>query len=229
MVDKILTWLDGSGEVTFSNQSDHKYQASITNKIPFNRIIGRWRKFVVIFDCQPFRYPINDPEYILKQSDDSIIRAGLAVDPLMTMNPISSTIFANNVPVTMDCGIIEIDNDTYVNDDFVLYGNYMKNGNVITIYEATEIDINSMVDSMPVITVYGTGSVVLTINGIGITLNNIVDYVTVDSVLMDSYKDTVLKNTDMIGEFPVLKPGTNTISWTGNITKVDIQCNSALL
>lgn len=54
MVDQVLAWLDGSGEVIFSNQLDRKYQACIINQIPFNRIIRKWYKFIVIFDCQPF-------------------------------------------------------------------------------------------------------------------------------------------------------------------------------
>ena len=54
LVDQVIAWLDGSGEVIFSNQDDRKYQASIINQIPFSRIIRKWYKFILIFDCQPF-------------------------------------------------------------------------------------------------------------------------------------------------------------------------------
>lgn len=32
-------------------------------------------------------------------------------------------------------------------------------------------------------------------------------------------------NSAMSGDFPVLLPGQNAISWTGNVTKVEIQPN----
>ena len=53
-VDQVLAWLGGSGEVIFSNQLDRKYQTCIINQIPFSRIMWKWYKFIVIFDCQPF-------------------------------------------------------------------------------------------------------------------------------------------------------------------------------
>lgn len=77
----------------------------------------------------------------------------------------------------------------------------------------------------PIITVYGSGSITLTINNANIILTNVSDYVTIDSVLVDCYKDTVLKNSDMNGNFPELLSGANSISWTGTVTKVVISYN----
>jgi len=79
--------------------------------------------------------------------------------------------------------------------------------------------------SKPIITIYGTGAITLTINSKDVILTNVVDYVTIDSELMDSFKDTVLKNNDMLGEFPELIKGSNIISWTGTISKVEITPN----
>lgn len=50
-------------------------------------------------------------------------------------------------------------------------------------------------------------------------------YVTVDSVLKDCYKDDVLKNGDMIGEFLVFKLGENVISFSDNISKIEVRVN----
>ncbi|BDR81645.1 hypothetical protein N072000002_18280 [Clostridium tetani] len=50
-------------------------------------------------------------------------------------------------------------------------------------------------------------------------------YVIIDSVLKDAYKDEVLKNEDMIGEFPVFKVGENAISFSGNVSKVEVVIN----
>jgi len=79
--------------------------------------------------------------------------------------------------------------------------------------------------SKPVIKVYGTGTIDLSVNGNVIHLTNVVGYVTIDSDLMDCFKDTALQNNQMNGEFPELKVGENTISWTGTVTSVLITPN----
>ena len=79
--------------------------------------------------------------------------------------------------------------------------------------------------SLPIIKVFGTGAITLTINSKVVTLTNIIEYVTIDSEIMDCYKETQLMNNYMTGEFPVLIVGTNTISWTGTVTKVEIVPN----
>ena len=157
LVDQVIAWLDGSGEVIFSNQDDRKYQASIINQIPFSRIIRKWYKFILIFDCQPFAKMLENQTVILTES-----------------------------------GILH----------------------------------NSGAHkSKPVITVYGAGTIDLTINSTVVHLTNVVDYVTIDSDLMDAYNGTLLKNNDMLGEFPELGIGENVISWTGSVEKVEITPN----
>lgn len=95
----------------------------------------------------------------------------------------------------------------------------------ITLTEAGTVTNPGNIDSEPVILLTGSGSITLTINGVSIILADVVDYVTIDSVLKDSYKGTVLKNSKMTGEFPLLIPGENTVSWTGTVTSVQITGN----
>lgn len=157
MVDQVIAWLDGSGEVIFSNQEDRKYQASIMNQIPFSKIIRKWYKFIVIFECQPFAFSINNQ--------------------------------------------------------------------LITLTEPCSIHGAGTHKSKPVITVYGTGSIELNVNDKTIHLTNVSDYVTIDSNLMDAYKGFELKNTYMLGEFPELIPCENVISWSGDVSKIEITPN----
>ena len=157
MVDQVMAWLDGSGEVIFSNQDDRKYQASIMNQIPFSRIVRKWYKFIVIFDCQPFALMLNSP--------------------------------------------------------------------VITLAAPGSIYNGGTYKSKPVIKIYGTGTIDLSVNGNAIHITNVIGHVTIDSELMDAYKDTLLKNSDMAGDFPELVVGENTISWTGVVTSVEITPN----
>src|SRR3712207_4759907 len=79
--------------------------------------------------------------------------------------------------------------------------------------------------SKPVIKVYGSGDIKLKINDDEVTMKKVEEYVTIDSVLKDCYKDDELKNGDMIGEFPVLKIGENVVSFSGNVSKVEVRVN----
>lgn len=79
--------------------------------------------------------------------------------------------------------------------------------------------------SEPVIKVHGSGDIKLKINDDEVTVKKVDGYVTVDSVLKDCYKDEVLKNGDMIGEFPVLKIGKNVVGFSENVSKVEVRVN----
>ena len=63
---------------------------------------------------------------------------------------------------------------------------------------------------------------------VGITiveLENISGNIVVDSVVQEAYKGQTLMNDHMSGDFPILRPGMNAISWNGNVTKVVIKPN----
>ncbi|MDR1628041.1 MAG: hypothetical protein LBR79_04635 [Oscillospiraceae bacterium] len=87
--------------------------------------------------------------------------------------------------------------------------------------------------SKPIITLTGSGTLEISVNGFAqfeYDFEND-DHVTIDSMLEDAYLDTIanLKNRQMIGEFPTLKPGINTITWTGTLTHIVIQPKSRWL
>jgi predicted phage tail component-like protein len=79
--------------------------------------------------------------------------------------------------------------------------------------------------SRPIITIYGTGTITFTVNSFNVILINVSEYVTLNSELEEAYKDLLGKNNDMYGEFPILIPGTNSISWIGTVTKLEIVPN----
>jgi len=103
---------------------------------------------------------------------------------------------------------------------------YSLNNRLITVTNTPSTIINTATkDSKPVIKIYGNGNIELTVNSNVIHLINVIDYVTIDSDLLDCYKDTALQNNNMSGEFPTLQIGTNAISWVGTVTKVEITPN----
>lgn len=83
-------------------------------------------------------------------------------------------------------------------------------------------------DSLPLITIYGTGDVTLTVNGVNYLIQNIVTNITLDSERLFGYKEATngfITNENAkvrFKEYPRLKTGVNTISWSGNVTKVVI-------
>ena len=95
----------------------------------------------------------------------------------------------------------------------------------LTAYTTKPINLTNQTTAtaLPVIKIYGTGTVVLNVNGTGITLTGLTSDITLDSELQEAYTGlTTNMNSNMNGNFPVLKIGSNTISWTGTVTKVEI-------
>lgn len=78
--------------------------------------------------------------------------------------------------------------------------------------------------SEPVITVYGYGEITLMV-GMTITGLEIADKITLDTPLMEAYVGATSMNSCMSGDFPLLLPGKNAVSWSGNVSKVEIQPN----
>lgn len=79
--------------------------------------------------------------------------------------------------------------------------------------------------SEPIIHVYGSGDMTLIVNGSFVELEGIEDSITLNSVIQEAYQGETLLNEKMDGEFPMLKPGNNLISWTGDISRLVIAPN----
>ena len=78
--------------------------------------------------------------------------------------------------------------------------------------------------------IYGSGNVQLTINNETVQINNVSNSVTLDSkLLLCLNEDGTNKSKEMIGNFPVLEYGLNTISWTGKVTKIELTPRTAFI
>lgn len=88
----------------------------------------------------------------------------------------------------------------------------------------TTIYNQGTVYSEPVITIFGTGDVTIKINDKDFTVTGIDGYVTINSEVQEVYKDSTNKNNSFSAlDFPKFQVGANTISWIGNVEKVEIQ------
>ena len=103
---------------------------------------------------------------------------------------------------------------------------YQSNVESVTLTASTSTITNpGSVYSEPVITVYGSGDITLMVGTDIVELEGISGSITLDSQIHEAYSGTASMNSAMSGEFPVLKPGQNAISWTGDVTKVEISPN----
>lgn len=80
--------------------------------------------------------------------------------------------------------------------------------------------------SRPVMTIYGTGDINLSLNNSQIFLINMGSYsfITIDTTNMEAYNGNVLLNRNVTGSYDNFKlnVGNNTISWSGYVTQVKI-------
>ena len=74
------------------------------------------------------------------------------------------------------------------------------------------------------IKVYGSGNIQLNINGETMQINNVTDYVEIDSNLLQvRNKDGTSKDNDTLGDFVLFTKGENIISYIGAVTKVIVE------
>ena len=103
---------------------------------------------------------------------------------------------------------------------------YGENVEPITLTESGTLITNpGSVYSEPVITVYGSGDITLMIGTTVVELMGIVGSITMNTPLIEAYKDDVSMNGSMSGDFPTFASSSNAISWSGNVTSVVIQPN----
>lgn len=102
----------------------------------------------------------------------------------------------------------------------------------VTTQTSVQVTNKGLEFSKPILMLEGSGTVEIAVNGINIfkyTFPSDEMKVTIDSLKEEAYFDGVYKNRNMLGEFPKLEVGKNTISWTGTLTKIEIQPKSRWL
>lgn len=80
--------------------------------------------------------------------------------------------------------------------------------------------------SKPLITIKGSGTVVLRVNGDWVcdyTFPEGEDMVILDSEIEDAYLGEYLKNHYMTGNFPLLEKGANILSWSGTVERISVK------
>lgn len=100
-----------------------------------------------------------------------------------------------------------------------------------TSFQNNSVTINNRgnIYSRPTITIFGTGTINLSLNGnqiFVINLGNTATQITIDAQQLEAYRETpeTLMNRSVDGDYDNLrlKVGANTISWSGSVTKIVI-------
>lgn len=102
---------------------------------------------------------------------------------------------------------------------------YLKNSPTQIFTAAGTVNNTGTYNANPLIKLYakGTGASSVTLNGTKFTMNMQKEYVFIDCELMDAYYTTTNMNRFMLGSFPTLKPGGNSLTFDGAIAKVEIE------
>lgn len=104
----------------------------------------------------------------------------------------------------------------------------MKTFNITQNVSEILIRNNGNTTSKPIITFYGTGTLNISLNGVQLLVINLdedeEDYVSIDVEEMEAFKVATLRNRSITGDYSkfCFKVGKNKITWTGNLTKVEI-------
>lgn len=97
----------------------------------------------------------------------------------------------------------------------------------------TVLENKGYVESKPIIIIHGTGNIAVSLNNSSVFSIDMQSdaSITIDAIQEDAYQGSILKNRQMNGEFDKirLKSGENTISWTGNLSKIEIEPKSRWL
>lgn len=97
-------------------------------------------------------------------------------------------------------------------------------GDTLELNKETKVLNPGTVYSQPIITVHGSGDIILRINNVDYPLHSVDDHITIDCEMMEVFKGDVSQNSKYGAmDFPRLEPGENTISWSGNVEKIVIE------
>lgn len=102
---------------------------------------------------------------------------------------------------------------------------YRKSGEKSLVLTSSNVLYNpERFPSKPYIKIVGNGAGTLMVGSQTLTLKEIDEYLEIDCEMMNCFKGTELRNSMVSGDrFPELLPGKTGISWTGNISRVEIK------
>jgi len=143
-IDNICTWLDGSGEVIFSNEDDKVYKTVITNQISLSKIIPILHTFLIQFDCQPHKYSTNKNTIDLNTTPVTLFNFGTA-----TSKPVIKVYGSGNIELLINNSTINLTNiveNVTINCDIMdcYKGDMLMNNDMSGDFPTLQVGINTI-------------------------------------------------------------------------------------
>ncbi len=138
LIMSILVWLDGSGDLIFSDYPNYYYDATIINAIPIERLFKRYRRFIVAFEVQPFSKSLLPSSVAKLTCSEETISVATYYDTPIKIN-LEATgnieIHINNeimhfenveVPLVIDGELMNVTDEHGANMNNLMVGNFPK-------------------------------------------------------------------------------------------------------
>lgn len=74
-INKVVAFFNGSGTITFSNESDKYYNFDILDQIDYEKLLS-FKTATVTIHCQPFKYPTTNTPISLSTGDNTVANSG---------------------------------------------------------------------------------------------------------------------------------------------------------
>lgn len=107
-INDIIAFFNGSGTITFSDESDKYCYYKILNQIDYEKLL-KFKTAGVVFHCQPFKYKVNEAPITLSVGDNTINNLGnIYAKPTITI------VGSDTVTISLDGNqIFSIDMSTH--------------------------------------------------------------------------------------------------------------------
>lgn len=132
-VDRIISYLNTSGKITFSNEPDKYYQFTMYNQIDFEKLL-RYKTAEVSIHCQPFKYALSEMEKSFAFSSVSSGSLSIRNNGNYFARPELKIRGSGNIDISLNGGkILELDleaDQTIIIDSFDMNA-YALNGDLL--------------------------------------------------------------------------------------------------
>lgn len=138
-ISEIRAWLIGAGEseLIFSFLNDKKYVAQVVNSIDFEIVLKISSTFVIIFNCQPFKYEVVNTPITILTNDEVIVNPGsIYSEPIVSVfGEGAITLWIENqkvelkninTKIILDSVIIDAYDDNLMNLNHRVTGDFIK-------------------------------------------------------------------------------------------------------
>ena len=129
-INQIKKLFSGSGKLILSNNEERYYQATVINKIDFERLLMYYNEFVVTFAIQPFSYELINNEINIITTQQFKNPTNTSCQPIIKIYKRNGTNGAGNVYIGNETIQIKAI-DEYVELDFTLQEAYTVKDGVV--------------------------------------------------------------------------------------------------